>query len=478
MKPSVVKTRVLSDLLFQFNEVINTTIVRKLAATHLSDFTRIRKMSYAHLIYYLIFRDNKNTNTELTSFYEKLGVPKNRISKQALHKAVKKLNPNVFSYLINRFAMLFYQSSLNKTFKGYNILAEDGTYVEIPYSTVNINTFQFASGRHVTSMFDVKKVQSKSAGLYDVMNGLFIDFTMEKATYSETPLAFCHLYRTKNILKDKKVIYLADRYYGSAEIISHLESLGYNYCIRGKSNFYKKQVASMTTDDEWIEVTIDEKWLKRFRFSTDAIKHRKDKPVLKIRVIRFKYIYQDKNGNDVETQLLYFTNLSEEEFTREEIIQLYSMRWDCEVSYKTLKTDQELERYFSQDGDVAKCCVYAKILFHNIAGIVRKELNKELTANNSDNKYEYAINISQLHVCLKSYNIMKPMIKGIKSAMKNVLENIRVIKNKIKVPIRPDRHNTRWGQFMKSAPSYRFTLDGRNYPKVRRYKGGFMTVSP
>lgn len=64
--------------------------------------------------------------------------------------------------------------------------------------------------------------------------------------------------RTQNILKGKKVIYLADRYYGSAQIISHLESLGYNYCIREKSNFYKKQVANMTTDDEWIDEKIVE----------------------------------------------------------------------------------------------------------------------------------------------------------------------------------------------------------------------------
>lgn len=100
-----------------------------------------------------------------------------------------------------------------------------------------MNTFQFSTGQHVTSMFDVKKIQSKSAGLYDVTNGIFIDFTMEKAIYSETPLAFSHLYRRKNMLRNKKVIYLADRYYGSAEIISHLESLGYQYFIRGKSNF-------------------------------------------------------------------------------------------------------------------------------------------------------------------------------------------------------------------------------------------------
>ena len=38
----------------------------------------------------------------------------------------------------------------------------------------------------------------------------------------------------------------------------------YNYVIRGKSNFYKKQVALMQSDDEWIEVEVDDKWLKRF----------------------------------------------------------------------------------------------------------------------------------------------------------------------------------------------------------------------
>lgn len=479
MKTNVVKTRVLSNLLVQFNEVINSSLVRKLAGNKIQDFTRIRKMSYANLLYYLIFRDNKNTNTELTSFFMKLGVPKNRISKQALHKAVKKLNSNVFMYLINRFAELFYQSSLNKTYKGYNILAEDGTYIDIPYNVVNLYNFQFMINQHVTSMFDIKKIQSKSAGLYDVLNGLFIDFTMDKATRSETPLAFSHLYRTRDMLKDKKVIYLADRYYGSAEVISHLESLGYKYCIRGKSYFYKKQVESMTTDDEWIEVLVDEKWVKRFRFSLDAIKQREVNPVLKIRVVKYKYQYKDKKGNHVETELIYFTNLNEEEFSKEEIIQLYTMRWDCEVSYKTLKTDQELERYFCQKGEVAKCCVYAKIVFHNIAGILRKELNRELKVTNDiNNKYEYTINITQLHTCLKSFNIMKPMTKGIKSAIKNVLENIRVMKNKIKVPIRPDRHNQRWGRFIKTPPSYRFRLDGRNNPKVKRYKGGLLTVSP
>ena len=114
--------------------------------------------------------------------------------------------------------------------------------MEIPYNVYNINDFQFCMNQHVHDIFDVKKVQSKAGGLYDVTNGLFIDFSLKPAPYSETPLAFAHLYRTKKILKNQKIIYLADRYYGSAEIISHLEFLKYNYVIRGKSNFYKNRL--------------------------------------------------------------------------------------------------------------------------------------------------------------------------------------------------------------------------------------------
>lgn len=40
---------------------------------------------------------------------------------------------------------------------------------------------------------------------------------------------------------------------------------------------------------------------------------------------------------------------------------------------------------------------------------------------------------------------MKQIMKGKKTAIKNILEDIRVVINKIKVSIRPDRHNARWG---------------------------------
>ena len=51
----------------------------------------------------------------------------------------------------------------------------------------------------------------------------------------------------------------------------------------------------MQSDDEWIEVEVDDKWHKRLRFSLEAKELRKEKLIFKIRVIKRVYKYTDIN---------------------------------------------------------------------------------------------------------------------------------------------------------------------------------------
>ncbi|WP_289747821.1 hypothetical protein, partial [Thomasclavelia cocleata] len=164
-------------------------------------------------------------------------------------------------------------------------------------------------------------------------------------------------------------------------------------------------------------------------------------------------------------------------FSTEEILQLYSMRWDIEVSYKTLKTTLELERFISEDGDAARNCVYGTVLFHNIAGIIRKELNKKISRDTTDGK-QYVTNITQLQEMVYETNFLYSIINGKKTQIKQKIENIVKMINKIKVPVRPNRHYKRWGRVIVNPPSYRFRLDGRNNPKVKSFKHVLITVAP
>ena len=89
----------------------------------------------------------------------------------------------------------------------------------------------------------------------------------------------------------------------------------------------------MKSDDEWIEVEIDEKWRRRFQFSPEAMELRENNPVMKIRVIKRRIEYINNHGEACHKELIFFTNLGEE-FSAQEIIELYTYRWDIEVSYK------------------------------------------------------------------------------------------------------------------------------------------------
>lgn len=487
MKNNVVKYSGLADVLCKFNDVIKSDTAHQLCKTNISDFSRKRSMPFNLLTYFVIFRHEKTTNDELTEFSEDFIIPDaDEITKQALNKAIKKLNPNAFVYLIHKFAEIFYASGLPKKYKGYHLIAEDGTFLDIPNNIYNLYDFGYCTNQHVKEMDDVKKIQSKAGGLYDVNNGFFLDFSLKHANCSETPIAFEHLYRTRSLLQDEDVIYLADRYYGSAEIISMLEYLKYNYVIRGKKNFYKKQVNAMTCNDEWIEVEIDKKWIKRFKFSPDASHYRAENPTMKLRVIKKEYKYINQKGKEVEDTLIYFTNLSEDKFTAQEIFELYSKRWNIEVAYKILKSVQEIERFISEDGDAARCCIYGKIIFYNIFGIIRKELDELLDEEyDSDDiseieekKKKYVTNITQLRKKVIKKKILFLMYKGRFQDIRLKIISIVAKINRLKVPVRLNRHYKRWGKIVSSPPSYRFRLDGRNNPKVTRYKGVLVTIAP
>lgn len=116
MMNDVVKSSELSELFFDFNTLIHSTRVNELCRKKKCDFTRSRNMNFYSIIYYFIFRNRTTTNAELTHFYSSIDRFEKRISKQALNKAIRKLNPNVFTYLINQFASIYYSTSLPKKY--------------------------------------------------------------------------------------------------------------------------------------------------------------------------------------------------------------------------------------------------------------------------------------------------------------------------------------------------------------------------
>ncbi len=98
------------------------------------------------------------------------------------------------------------------------------------------------------------------------------------------------------------------------------------YCIKGKKNFYKNLVKKMKLDDEVIEVTPYKLAFKELSKYPECEAYFKENESINIRVVRHRYRYTDKDGKEAAAELLYFTHLSKDEFSAQDIIDLYSRR--------------------------------------------------------------------------------------------------------------------------------------------------------
>lgn len=459
-----------------FGRFIKSEVVRVATRKAPNYFVRKYKFPWYDVLLFLIFRCRKCIGSELSQYYSQLGLSQLRISRQAAFKAIKKVDPSVFKLLIHKLAERFYQSDLVKTYKGYILLAEDGTTINFYKTNESLRRYGWVFNQHTTNEEKAKKATSRSAALYDITNGLIIDFAMKRFKDSEIPIAIEQL-DTIPLLQGHPAIYLADRYYGSVELFSMLESHGLKYCIRGKSNFFKHYIEKMKTNDEWIKVNIDAVWRRRLKY--DQVKKRFSlNPYINIRVVKHQYdIY--KKGKKESVDLIYFTNLIHEEFDSSDIMHLYSKRWEIETGYKTLKTDLEWERYFSKDCGSETCSIYAKVIFHNLSGILRKEMDKELIDTDLEvNKYKYQTNWKQLNELIRDEKLLRWIRNENPERLKIMIELIKILINKIKVPVRPNRHYKRWHRVIKQGKPMRFRLDGRDWPNTRPYNGLMMTVPP
>ncbi|AMC94184.1 hypothetical protein AOC36_09330 [Erysipelothrix larvae] len=206
------------------------------------------------------------------------------------------------------------------------------------------------------------------------------------------------------MIRNHKSIYITDRYYGSVELFRFLELNGCKYCIRGKTNFFKEEVAKIEKDG-WIDITVNKQWQRRLKHE-EVRDSFESNPRIRIRVV--KYELKNSSKKD-ETHHIYFTNLSQAEFSHKEVAELYSDRWKIETHFKYYKSELEAERFNTTCPDVYKCKILARIIALNILGIIEAELNAELHNKRTQNHVD---GFKTKFVTLKDLMYEGTLVKG------------------------------------------------------------------
>ena len=389
-----------------------------------TSFSRNRLITLENLIYYLIFRNQQVLSQDIISFFGNVNdfdIP----TRQAIIKRMNILNFDVWNHILRQFRQnIYFHLNLYKL-KDYIVIAVDGSFLDLP-SHPALNHYFGGHQTRKISVDDIKKPQAKVSMIYDVLNRMILDFSVGHYRTSEIPMLFTHLRELMNDFKDKKII--------------------------------------------------DNAWMKRMK-NDEIREYVQNHPHMKLRVVRGKYQYIEKNGKKekectVEGQ--YFTNLEEKEFDTKEIIDIYHLeRWHIETAYDVLKNDLDVEQFNTHNPIGIINQIMGKVIFYNIEKLVYIDA-KEKIIQKKENKYVYIPNNKNIINILHSIKFVKEFVFGL---TRKTIDKIIEISSREKIPVRKGRHYKRWNKFLRSIPTRRHRIDGRRNPPVVKGKTGFVTTN-
>lgn len=383
------------------------------------DFTRDRKMSFTDYIFFILSNTKKSLQSALFAFMKEMKTGKDTYSKQAFSKGRNRIKAEAFLELFNILTKSFYEDADYSTFKGYRVSAIDGTKYNLPYSEELLSNF----GMQKTA----NMVQSLGSCLYDVLNGIMLDVRMCRVDASERDIAVQHLTELEKIATEKELI-LMDRGYPASGLFEEIDKAGFKYISRCEPNFIKGM--KLNSDDEVITYT----------FCNTKI-------TLNLRVVKITL----DNGN---TETLV-TNLLDKDFTKEDLKQLYSMRWCIEECYKNLKTKLQIENFSGTSKLAVLQDFYATMFLANCVGMIDFENRLVLQDKNTNAKlkHEYKLNTSMIISSLK-LNVIEMVSTKSNIKRRKIYNSILSSLKSCLVAVVPNRHFPR----VRKHPSCKFPI--------------------
>lgn len=338
-----------------------------------TDFTRQRKLGFKEILVSVLINMKHTLSLEIDNFLKKLNVDEALVyTKQAYSKARQKLLPSAFIEL-NDIVLEEVYSNNFKTFKGFRLIAVDGSSVELPNNT---------EMREIYGVFskNADRPAGKICVTHDVLNEIILNGKLfpydgnEKAAAAEL--------MPKIYPCSAKDIFIYDRGFRSVELILLHIMLKKNFVFRVQKGFLKEidDFRNSMEDDKTIVIDITER-----RIKTCKMKHIAEPLQFNLRCVRVKLESEDE---------ILITNLTPEQMTIDELSQIYNSRWGIETNYNYLKNILELENFTGDTSISVQQDFYANIYIANLASVMIKDAQEEYenSVANKSKKYEYKIN--------------------------------------------------------------------------------------
>ena len=208
-------------------------------------WTRNRSMPLEDILRCTLFKKGLTAPREVRQYVQAAGKIGPQVSKQDYLKQRRQLNHDVFKLLHTNYPRDFYQGNEAVKWRGYVVLAVDGSRVEVPDSAENRREYGESINKYGAAV-----ARANFSAVYDVYNRFIVDIGIHHYRSSEIAEARAHLPEIKHIMGEQPVLILFDRNYASLECMNYLEKAGVQNLIRLHSTDYKAQRAGMRKADE------------------------------------------------------------------------------------------------------------------------------------------------------------------------------------------------------------------------------------
>ena len=335
------------------------------------DFKRNRKLPLEKVILLMLTMRGKSLNKEFLEADEKVSV-------SAFSQQKKKIPWTLFEDILLNFNELCKEDD-DKTYCGYHLLAVDGTAVNIARNPKS-ESFVIHSGSpngycalHLTT-------------LYDVINHFYRYCVIQPEPFKNEVLALDSMLGWHWYEFDKPTVVIADRGFESYNSFGYfLSHDSVKFLVRVKNDGMRPIKKLPMEDGLDVDVSCIVVTQKKKEFQGENYIYVQTRPnpnkqyssktrngrwdhqspfPMSFRVVRFKI----ESGYETIA-----TNLPRSEVSAEQIKEIYNLRWQIELSFRSLKHYYCVNYSHSRSSESVKCEIFADMIISSFCGRI---LNK------------------------------------------------------------------------------------------------------
>jgi hypothetical protein len=367
------------------------------------DHVRKRKISFEGTMLTVLGMSGGSLTSELLSQFK---CSKKAPSAAALVQQRNKILPSAFEKLFHDFTR---KTSNAVTYKGYRLLAVDGSDIHIPTNKDDLDSYYpRINDQRPYSLLHLN-------AMFDLLEHTYVDAIIQKSRKANESIALVDM--VERFETKQPAIVIADRGYESYNSLAHIQEKGWKFLLRVKDATSKGGIASglKLPDKDEFDISIDlhlaigrsaerrtlyqdKNKYKRishpetfdFFKSSDGIINTEAIYHLPFRIV--KVLIEDGSYETI------ITNLDSNEFSMLEIKKLYFMRWGIETSFRHLKYSIGLLNFHSKKTNSIIQEIFTRLIMYNFTELIASHA----TIQQKDRKHQYKVNFSAaVHICRK-----------------------------------------------------------------------------